>query len=207
MIKCNENSPIPDGEEYSRIAAAAAAYGDFLTALGFDWRNDKQMMKTPFRVAKAWVEDLAKGCFEEEPEISFFPSDGYPGLIVQSNIEVVSMCAHHALPFVGQAHVGLICSSDPGGIMMGLSKINRIVDWFARRPQCQELLTKQIHDYLNNRLIGNRGVAVVIEAQHQCVSCRGVRHSSTMSTSQLSGYFFTNEIGTRQEFFSMIPKR
>jgi len=99
---------------------AKKAYGGFLTALGFDWQNNPHMKDTPSRVTKAWVEDLARGCFEPAPKITAFDNDGsYDGIVCQTNIPVVSMCAHHNLPFFGYCHVAYIPQKD--GKVIGLS--------------------------------------------------------------------------------------
>jgi GTP cyclohydrolase I len=178
-----------------------------LTALGFDWKADPHSDRTPHRVAKAWVNDLIAGSINPEPEVTAFPNDeGYTGLICQTRIPVMSMCAHHNLTFSGVAHVAYIAGKEKTDLVVGLSKLNRIVDFYSRRPNIQESLTKQIHDHIDRLCIGNRGVAVVIESQHNCVKCRGVKHDSVMKTSQMSGYFHTNEIGTRQEFFHLIDQ-
>jgi len=187
------------------VERAAEHYGKFLEAMGFDWRADPHTANTPTRVAKAWVNDLVEGTMNEEPKIKVFPNnEEYSGLVGQTNIPVVSMCAHHNLPFVGIAHVAYIPGKTKLEDVIGLSKLNRVVEFYSHRPNIQESLTKQIHDHVNNLCEGNRGVAVIIKAQHSCVSCRGVRHNSTMATSQLSGYFWTNEVGTRQELFHLI---
>jgi GTP cyclohydrolase I len=107
------------------------------------------------------------------------------------------------LSFLGKAHVAYIPGAD--GKVIGLSKLNRIVEWFARRPQVQENLSMQIHDYITKECAGNRGVAVMIEAKHMCASCRGVRHDSTMMTSKLSGAFEQND-ATRNEFYKFIER-
>ena len=112
-----------------------------------------------------------------------------------------SSCSHHFLPFVGKAHVAYIPGSE--GKVIGLSKLNRIVEWFARRPQVQENLTQQICDYINQVCEDNKGVAVMIEAKHMCASCRGVRHDSTMMTSRLTGAFNDNP-ATRSEFYKFV---
>lgn len=189
------------------IRCAAVHYGNFLNALGFDYEADEHSRNTPLRVSKAWVNDLISGSVNALDPITAFPNEnGYTGLIIQSNIPVVSMCAHHNLGFIGVAHVGYIPGKKEDGKLIGLSKLNRIVDWYSRRPNIQESLTKQIHDKVNELCAGNRGVAVVIESQHNCVRCRGVGHESVMKTSQLSGYFHTNEVGTRTEFFHLIDQ-
>lgn len=203
LNKANGNHPRDLHEIESMIDEAAEHYGRFLKALGFDYTEDDNSKDTPRRVAKAWMNDLVRGCVTDKPSITRFPNGGYTGIVFQGNIDVVSMCSHHNLSFTGKAHVAYIPQSN--GNVIGLSKLNRIVDWYARRPQIQEGLTEQVHNELNS-LIQNDGVAVVIECNHTCCSNRGIGHDSTMMTSRLSGYFFTNEVGTKTEFFSMIDK-
>ena len=203
--KANGNVPRSEEEKLQMIQEAAIHYGKFLTALGFDWENDPHSERTPTRVAKAWVRDLISGSIAPDLEITSFPNEeGYTGLICQTQIPVVSMCAHHNLSFVGVAHVAYIPGKTAEASLIGLSKLNRIVDFYSRRPNVQESLTKQIHQRISDECKGNRGVAVIVEAQHNCVACRGVKNSSKMKTSELSGYFWTNEVGTRSEFFQLI---
>lgn len=205
--KANGNIVRTAEEKAKMIEQAAEHYGNFLTALGFDWKADPHSENTPKRVAKAWVNDLIAGSNSPAPEVTAFPNDeGYTGLICQTRIPVISLCAHHNLTFHGVAHVAYIPGKDKNDMVIGLSKLNRIVDFFSRRPNIQESLTKQIHDEIDRLCIGNRGVAVVIESQHNCVLCRGVKHDSVMKTSQMSGYFWTNEVGTRAEFFHLIDQ-
>jgi len=205
LIKSNGNIVRTEEEKAFMIEDAAYHYGNFLWALGFDWEKDPSSAETPKRVAKAWVHDLVSGSMAPRPSDTSFPNDeGYTGLICQTNIPVTSICCHHNLPFVGVAHIAYIPGKTKVDKVIGLSKLNRIVDYYSRRPNIQESLTKQIHDHVQELCVGNRGVAVVVESQHSCVSCRGVRHDSNMKTSQLSGYFHTNEVGTRVEFFSLI---
>ena len=207
LTKANGNIPRTEEEKAQMIEQAAEYYGKFLNALGFDWTQDPHSANTPKRVAKAWVHDLIKGSLSEEPEITAFPNDeGYTGIICQTRIPVVSLCAHHNLQFTGVAHVAYIPGKEKSDMVIGLSKLNRIVDFYSRRPNIQESLTKQIHDHIDKLCIGNRGVAVVIESQHNCVKCRGIKNDSVMKTSQMSGYFWTNEIGTRAEFFNLIDQ-
>ena len=157
------------------------------------------------RVSKAWVTDLIKGSINPAPAITAFPNDeGFTGLVCQTRIPVISMCAHHNLQFVGLCHVAYIPGKEKTDMVIGLSKLNRIVDFYSRRPNIQESLTKQIHDEIDKLCVGNRGVAVIIESQHNCVRCRQLNHESVMKTSQLSGYFHTNEVGSRVELFSLI---
>lgn len=207
LEKINGNIPRTEEEKQQMIKEAAVHYGNFLKALGFDWEKDPHSNNTPIRVAKSWVNDLVSGSVSREPLITTFPNDeGYTGIICQTKIPVVSLCAHHNLPFVGVAHVAYIAGKEKTDKVMGLSKLNRVVDFFSRRPNIQESLTKQVHDHIDKLCEGNRGVAVVIESQHNCVKCRGVKNDSVMKTSQMSGYFWTNEIGTRQEFFNLIDQ-
>jgi len=198
------NSSIPRSEEERNemIQRAAHHYGEYMTALGIDWKNDPNSSDTPMRVAKAFVNDLAQGCYTDAPKITAFDNlDQYDGIVFQGNIDVKSFCSHHHLPFIGYAHVAYIPS--PDGKVIGLSKLNRIVEYFARRPQVQENLTMQIHDYINSVCTGNKGVAVVVGANHMCACVRGVRHDSTMMTSKMSGAFMTDP-ATRNEFYRFV---
>jgi GTP cyclohydrolase I len=198
----NGNHPHTTEEKQTIIVNAAKAYEAYLDALGFDWRNDPNSTNTPLRVAKAFVNDLAAGCFDVPPKITSFPSNGYDGMVFQGGIPVKSMCSHHHLAFTGRAHVAYIPSSD--GRVIGLSKLNRIVEFYARRPQIQEGLTVQIHDAINEVCEKNKGVAVVISATHTCACLRGVKHDGCeMKTSKLSGDFL-DDPATRAEFYNFI---
>lgn len=207
LKKANGNIVRTEKEKGLMIEEASIHYGKFLNALGFDWEADPHSSNTPKRVAKSWVNDLISGSINAEPVITAFPNDeGYTGLICQTNIPITSLCAHHNLPFIGVAHIGYICGKKNDSLVIGLSKLNRIVEFYSKRMNIQESLTKQIHDHVSKLCVGNRGVAVIVESQHMCVKCRGVRHDSVMKTSQLSGYFHTNEVGTRVEFFNLIDQ-
>jgi len=191
-----------ENEKQEMLNDAAEAYGEFLTALGFDYENDPHMTDTPMRVAKSFVNDLYKGIYQGPPKITAFSNtDGYDGMVFQGDIAVKSTCSHHALPFVGKAYVAYLPA--PDGKVIGLSKLNRVVDYFCRMPQVQENLTEQISAYLNSTCEGNLGVAVVIEANHQCACLRGIQHDSTMMTSKLTGAFKTDN-ATRDEFYKFI---
>jgi len=198
----NSNLPRTDEEKQVIIDSAAKAYEGFLDALCIDWRNDPNSEGTPRRVAKAYVCDLIKGCYDQPPKITSFPSDGYDGIVSQMNIPLTSMCSHHHLAFSGVAHVAYIPSLD--GRIIGLSKLNRIVDFYARRPQVQEALTVQIHKAIDEVCEKNRGVAVVVKASHTCACHRGIKHHGcAMITSKLSGDFM-NEPECRKEFYDFI---
>jgi GTP cyclohydrolase I len=170
-----------------------------IEAIGED-PNREGLLKTPERAAKAF-KFLTRGYHQDVDELvnnAIFTSDTDEMVIVR-NIELYSMCEHHMLPFIGKAHVAYL----PQGKVIGLSKIARIVDLFARRLQIQEVLTKQIADCVNSA-IGAAGVGVVIEAKHMCMMMRGVeKQNSIMTTSCMMGKF--REQGqTREEFLRLI---
>ena len=198
----NGNHPLTEQEKQSMIQEAAEHYGSYMTALGFDWKDDPNSSDTPMRVAKAFVNDLASGVYSKSPKITAFDNiDGYDGVVFQGNITVHSFCSHHHLPFIGKAHVAYIPT--PDGKVIGLSKLNRIVEFYARRPQVQENLTMQIHDHVHEECTDNIGVAVMIEANHMCACVRGVKHDATMKTAKLSNVF-KNKDRVREEFYNFI---
>jgi len=184
------------------IENAAAAYARFLEALGCDWQDDPNSADTPMRVAKAYVNDLWAGRYEALSKITAFPSDGYDGIVQESNIPVQSMCSHHHQTIGGKVSIAYIASED--GKVVGLSKLNRIVEQFGRRGAIQEQLTVAIHNAVDKICEGNLGVAVLISATHNCVSCRGVKHhGASMQTAKLSGAFL-NESSAKAEFYKNI---
>ena len=170
-----------------------------IKAIGEDPEREG-LVKTPERAAKAF-EFLTQGYRQDVDELvnkAIFTSDTDEMVIVR-NIELYSMCEHHMLPFIGKAHVAYL----PQGKVIGLSKIARIVDLFARRLQIQEVLTKQVADCVNDA-IDARGVGVVIEAQHMCMMMRGVeKQNSIMTTSCMLGNF-RDQLQTREEFLRLI---
>lgn len=202
-LRAGENIVLSNEDRNEMLAKAMEAYGKFLEALGYDWENDPNMMKTPYRVAKMFVNEIASGAYSAPPKLAVFPSSGYSGMVIEHGIEVNSLCSHHLLPFTGFCSLAYI--SKESGQVIGLSKLNRIVHWFAKRPQLQEQLTRQIHDYLVN-VFGDTvlGIAVYIEAEHMCVSMRGAEDNSTMTTHYCSGAFLTNEMNSRDEFLRAI---
>jgi GTP cyclohydrolase I len=204
LKKANGNMPRTEEEKLTMINEAAVHYGRFLTALGFDWKADQNTENTPKRYAKSFVKDLIAGCLEQPPDITAFPSDGYDGIVLEKNIPINSMCSHHNREISGICHIAYIPGKEDGRVI-GLSKLNRVAEFYSRRPQIQEGLTTQIHEHIDGVCENNRGVAVIIEASHGCVRCRGVKHTgASMTTSKLTGYFFDNEIGTRNELFNLI---
>ncbi len=176
------------------LDAAERAAADFLRALGVS-TDSEGMRGTPRRMAKAYTELFTPRSFN----LTTFPNDeGYDELVLARDIPVRSVCEHHLLPFVGVAHVGYL----PGERILGLSKLARIVEHFACRPQVQERLTKQVADWLAEQL-DPKGVGVVIEAEHTCMTLRGVQATgSNTITSTLLGTL-REDARSRQEFFAL----
>ena len=198
-----EGFPLSDNEKLDMINSAEHAFGMFLDALKCDWRNDPNSMETPRRVAKAYVNDLWAGRYTAMSEITSFPSDGYDGIIIERDIPLTSMCSHHHQVIGGLVHIGYVAGE--GGQVIGLSKLNRIVELFGRRGAIQEQLTTAIHNAVNKVCEDNKGVIVTIVATHNCVSCRGVKHQgASMVTTKASGVFRDNNNLARKEFFDSI---
>jgi len=180
----------PDRMDYERMESAVT---DFLVALGADLTDDS-LQDTPRRVAAAFAELLTPLPFEPT---TFPNNEGYDELVVARSIPFHSLCEHHLLPFHGVAHVGYL----PGERIVGLSKLGRVVESFARRLQVQERMTVQIADWVEE-FLAPRGVGVVLEAEHLCMSLRGVQKPGTMTvTSALHG-LVRDDARTRQEFLS-----
>jgi GTP cyclohydrolase I len=187
-----EGFPLNDKQKNKMIDKAEKAYGKFLDALKCDWRNDPNSSDTPRRVAKAYVNDLWAGRYTAMSPITSFPSDGYDGIIIERNIPLTSMCSHHHQTIKGVVHIGYVAGE--GGQVIGLSKLNRIVELFGRRGAIQEQLTAAIHQAVNKICKDNKGVITTIVATHNCVSCRGVKHEgASMVTTKASGVFRDNE--------------
>jgi GTP cyclohydrolase I len=191
---------------YLEVSKIALAVRQILNTVGFDPYTNQNLIRTPDRVAQAF-EEYTRGYWMNLNEVlkTSFPSDGYgtyDEMIVQKDIPFYSLCEHHLVPFSGVAHVGYI----PGrkGRIVGLSKMARVVDVFAKRFQVQERLTMQIADALTQHL-KPRGVGVMIEAVHLCICMRGVKKPGTSTvTSCLRGAF--RKQSTRAEFFNLIRR-
>lgn len=175
---------------------------DLLTFIGEDPERDG-LKDTPARVLKAWKEMTAG--YAQKPGLILerdFDSRGYDQVIAAPFVEFYSTCEHHLLPFFGVAHVGYLPDSGNSRVI-GLSKMARLVDCFARRLQIQERMTMQIADEMQ-KYLSPQGVAVVIQAKHLCMACRGVqKHKAVMVTSAMRG-IFRDEGPARQEFFKLI---
>lgn len=186
----------PDEEKIANITRHFAA---IMEELGLDLTDDS-LRGTPHRVAKMYVTELFRGLNPaNRPSVSVFDNKyGYGKMLVEKNIDVSSACEHHFLPIIGRAHVGYIAEKQ----VIGLSKINRVVEYYARRPQVQERLTLQIFNELR-RVLSADSVIVVVEAEHLCVSARGIRDPySRTTTLEYGGAFLEAEC--REEFFKMI---
>lgn len=182
-----------------KIALIEEKFRDIMDVLGLDLTDDS-LNGTPHRVAKMYVQEIFNGLNPaNKPKISVFENKfNYGEMLVERNINLNSTCEHHFLPIVGVAHVAYIAS----GQVIGLSKINRIVDYFARRPQVQERLTVQIANELK-KILKTEDVAVVIDAKHMCVSSRGIEdESSSTVTAEYSGAF--KETARKEEFLRYV---
>ncbi len=180
----------------------AVVYKEILTELGEN-ADREGLLKTPERVAKS-LQFLTSGYAKDPAEIlkSALFNESYSEMVIVKDIEVYSMCEHHMLPFFGKAHIAYI----PNGTIVGLSKLPRVVDAFARRLQVQERLTIEIRDCIQETM-NPKGVAVVIECQHMCMQMRGVQKQNSVTTSSaFTGLFLTND-ATRKEFINLVQAK
>ena len=188
-----------DLSDESKMKQIEMHFREIMNIIGLDLRDDS-LQGTPKRVAKMFVKEIFSGLNpENKPSISLFENKfGYRQMLVERDIRVQSFCEHHFLPIYGKAHVAYIAN----GNVIGLSKINRIVDYFSRRPQVQERLTIQIANELK-KVLGTEDVAVYIDAKHMCVQARGIEHqASSTVTTEYSGQFLNEN--TREEFLRSI---
>ena len=202
-LMTNINTPLredafemPDDE---KIKAIAENFHQIMHTLGLDL-NDESLKGTPLRVAKMYVKELFNGLKpENEPGITLFENNyEYGEMLVERNISFYSNCEHHFVPIVGKVHVAYIAN----GHVIGLSKLHRIVNYYARRPQVQERLTIQIGNALKKALNTN-DVAVIVDADHFCVSSRGIAdQTSSTVTTFYDGQF--NNLQKREEFMGLI---
>lgn len=183
-----------------QLQKVQAGFTLVLEGLGLS-TDDPHLSRTAERAAKAWFLELCSGLTQPPPAITSFPSDSTE-MVVLRNIPVRSVCAHHLLPFTGMAAVAYVPN---GGRILGLSKLSRLVDYWARRPQVQEELTRQVADALMGLVVDPEqeggGVGVCIRANHTCMELRGVKHPGDMVTSALRGVFARPEV--RAEFLRL----
>ncbi len=202
-IGTSSNTPLRDDafelSDIEKIAAIKKDVTSILETLGMDLKDDS-LKGTPSRVAKMFVQEIFGGLHpDRKPKASTFENKyKYGEMLVEKNITLYSTCEHHLLPIVGKAHIAYISN----GTVMGLSKMNRIVDYYAKRPQVQERLTIQIVEELQ-RILSTKDVACVIDAKHLCVNSRGIRDiDSSTVTSEFGGKFKDPQI--RREFLDYI---
>jgi GTP cyclohydrolase I len=182
-----------------KIAKIESHFREIMLTLGLDLTDDS-LRGTPKRVAKMYVDEIFSGLNPvNEPKIALFENKfGYNEMLIEKNISFYSNCEHHFVPIMGKTHIAYISS----GQVIGLSKLNRIVQYFAKRPQVQERLTMQIAKYLQ-KILKSEHVAVFIDAKHLCVSSRGVKDDSTSTiTSYYGGKF--QEDNTKREFLDSL---
>jgi GTP cyclohydrolase I len=196
-----ETLTVPGLDDAARIRDIAEHFRRIIELLGLDL-GDPNLVETPERVAKMYLElfsGLAEGA---EPKVTFFPNDErYSAMVIERDIPFYSLCSHHFVPFYGHAHVAYI----PNASIVGLSKMARIVEFYARRPQLQERLTEQIAGYMFEKL-NPQGVMVVVEARHLCVEMRGIKKPGALTvTSALRGIFNTQTV--REEFLDLLNRR
>ena len=185
-------------EAEPRLVRVAAKFAEVLDALGLD-RQDPNLVGTEFRVARMYRELFAGLAPGAEPELQTFPNtEGYADLVSLTNISFYSVCAHHFLPFFGSVHIAYL----PGEELVGLSKLARVVEFFARRPQIQERLTQQIAEFLAERLRPG-GIMVVLAARHLCVEMRGVTKQGVLTTTTATRGAFADE-PLRRRFLAQL---
>ncbi len=192
---------VPGVEDKEKVEEIAAHMRRILAILGLD-SSDPNLLETPDRVARMYLEmfgGLAEGA---EPNITFFPNDEhYTAMVIEKDIPFYSLCSHHFVPFYGHANIAYI----PNDKIVGLSKMPRIVEFYARRPQLQERLTEQVAGFLAEKL-SPQGVMVVIEARHLCVEMRGVKKPGALTvTSAIRGGFYRRAV--REEFLDLLNRR
>ena len=192
---------VPTLADTDRIRDIAAHFQKIIELLGLDI-SDPNLTETPERVAKMYLELFAGLSEGAEPKVTFFPNDErYTAMVMEKDIPFYSMCSHHFVPFYGHAHVAYI----PNDKIIGLSKMPRILEFYARRPQLQERLTEQVAGFLAEKL-APQGVMVVIEARHLCVEMRGVKKPGALTvTSAIRGIFFNRPV--REEFLDLLNRR
>jgi len=189
---------VPSVEDEQKVREISAHMRRVIELLGLDL-TDPNLIETPERVAKMYLEmfhGLSEGA---QPRITVFPNDErYTAMVMEKDIPFYSLCSHHFVPFYGHAHLAYI----PNDKIVGLSKMPRIVEFYARRPQLQERLTEQIAGFLEEQLCP-QGVMVVVEARHLCVEMRGVKKSGALTvTSAIRGIFFNKPV--REEFLDLL---
>jgi GTP cyclohydrolase I len=198
-LSTSYNGEALDATDDEKIEIIQFHFSKIMETLGLDLTDDS-LCDTPNRVANMYVQEIFSGLnLGNKPEISLFENNyGYRAMLVEKDITLYSICEHHFVPIIGRVHVAYI----PDKQIIGLSKINRLVQYYAKRPQVQERLTIQIADELKN-VLRHDNVAVVIEADHLCVASRGIKDTNSVTTTAEFSGKFENQI-VKQEFLSRI---
>lgn len=201
LFDSNDNFSISEEERYDMIVKLEQKIAEMFDILRIS-RRDPNSTHTPLRVAKMFVNELMIGRYEKPPSITIFPNRKHVNnLIISQGIEIMSLCSHHLQTISGRCVIGYI----PGDYVVGISKLSRIVQWFARRPQIQEEMGEQIADYIQ-KILKPKALGVVIKAKHYCMIARGVEESeeeTEMITSVMRGYML-NDQSLRNEFLNLI---
>ena len=196
MKKPSLKNPTSNADD--RTVKIAGHVRAILNELGLN-PNDPSTSATPMRVAKMYTQEIFSSLFEQPPVVTVFPNTKkYNHFVVERDITIASTCEHHLVPFIGKCHIVY----KPGKFVCGLSKLNRVAEYFAKKPQIQERLGTEILEFLQKEL-KTKDVAVIVDCKHLCVSCRGIKdvNSSTV-TSHLGGIF--NDSVARAEMFNLI---
>lgn len=201
LFDANANCPISDDERADMATKLEEKIGEIFDILRIS-RRDPNSRDTPRRLAQMWTGELFLGRYTAAPKVTVFPNrKNVDELVISKGITVMSLCSHHWQPIVGECAIGYL----PGDYILGLSKFNRIVDWFCRRGQIQEELGEQIADFLE-ALLRPKALGVVIRSKHFCMIARGVREDekrSIMTTSVMRGEL-RSDMALRHEFLSLI---
>lgn len=201
---CNDNisEHLLDGELELLQKEVAENMKKVLESLVIDTENDHNTNDTANRVAKMFMREIFSGRYEHAPKITAFPNiTNYDQIYVTGPITIRSMCAHHMMPITGKAYIGVY----PGNKVIGLSKFNRLADWIASRPQIQEEMTQNLADIVEQETEA-KGVAVVVQAEHFCMTHRGVKeHDSDMTTAVMRGVFQEDK-SLKKEFYDLMAR-
>jgi len=194
-------SAVPGVRNDEKVEEIRGHVRSIIEILGLDPATDPNLKETDRRVAKMYLEMFSGLSEGAEPNITCFPNDeGYSAMVMEKDIPFYSMCAHHFVPFYGHAHMAYI----PNERIIGLSKMPRIVEFYAKRPQLQERMTEQVAAYLEQRL-RPQGIMVVLEARHLCVEMRGIKKpGATTVTSAIRGIFLNKPV--REEFLDLLKR-
>lgn len=195
----NISAFIEPGELEELVEEIAGHYEKVIDSLVIDKENDPNSKDTHRRVAKMFINEVYKGRYHEKPKVTSFPNQNNLDQIYTTVVDVKSACSHHHVPIHGKAFIGVLA----GNHVVGLSKFNRIAEWVMRRPQIQEESTVQLADEIEE-LAKPRGLGVVVQAKHMCVSWRGIQDTSTIMTTSVMRGSFRDDPSVKNEFLSFV---